>query len=335
MPLTDEGLIHIPGVMSRWVRLASGARAHYVTAGDAGPAVVLLHGGINGSCGTAGWRFMMPFLAQGGFRVYAPDLPGYGLSDTSPDHRPIYGEFSTLEFVEQFVDALCLDRFHLSGNSSGAGNTAEYVVNHPERVISFAFIASFNILEMLGLNEDGKARERFPSSYQGLPWDGRPETMRENMEGIILRKESITDELVEMRTGYANLQLESHKVAQEFNDKLKFTPWTVPDYYQKFNLRGRLERLTVPGIYLYGMDDVSAPVEAGYAEEDILTNVQLFYPKDCGHQGQSDQPDMFNQVFLEFFRDGKVSRKTADWAGVSTRRPENSALVEQSVGTRV
>jgi len=39
---------------------------------------------------------------------------------------------------------------------------------------------------------------------------------------------------------------------------------------------------------------------------------------------------MFNQVFLEFFRDGKVSGETADWAGVSKRRPELTHLVEQS-----
>jgi len=36
---------------------------------------------------------------------------------------------------------------------------------------------------------------------------------------------------------------------------------------------------------------------------------------------------MFNQVYLEFFRDGQVSRKSADWAGVSTRRPEIAAFV--------
>ena len=38
---------------------------------------------------------------------------------------------------------------------------------------------------------------------------------------------------------------------------------------------------------------------------------------------------MFNQAFHELFRDGKVSRATADWAGVSDRRPENPNLVEQ------
>ena len=69
MGLNDEGLIDVPGIASRWVRLANGARAHYSTAGDAGPAIVLLHGGIAGSSGLAGWRFMIPFLAQHGYRV--------------------------------------------------------------------------------------------------------------------------------------------------------------------------------------------------------------------------------------------------------------------------
>ena len=66
MALTDEGIIEVPGLASRWVRLASGAKAHYVTSGDKGPAVLLLHGGLPGSSGTAGWRFMAPFLGANG-----------------------------------------------------------------------------------------------------------------------------------------------------------------------------------------------------------------------------------------------------------------------------
>jgi hypothetical protein len=40
MGLTDEGIIEVPGMLSRWVRLGSGARAHYTTSGGTGPAVV-------------------------------------------------------------------------------------------------------------------------------------------------------------------------------------------------------------------------------------------------------------------------------------------------------
>jgi hypothetical protein len=85
-------------------------------------------------------------------------------------------------------------------------------------------------------------------------------------------------------------------------------------------------------IYMYGLCDVLSPVENGFQQEDAVPNVQFFYPDHCGHQGQTDQPDMFNQVFLEFFRDGKVSWETAKWAGVSRRRAINPNFVEEPAG---
>src|SRR4051812_42496542 len=53
--LTEEQEIKVPGLLSRFVRLQSGVKAHYSTSGEAGPAVVLLHGGIPGSSGSAGF----------------------------------------------------------------------------------------------------------------------------------------------------------------------------------------------------------------------------------------------------------------------------------------
>lgn len=74
MTLTDEGLAAIPGFASRWVRLPSGAKCRSMTAGDDGPAVVLLHGGLPDSSGLAGRRWMAPFLAANGFGVDCPDM---------------------------------------------------------------------------------------------------------------------------------------------------------------------------------------------------------------------------------------------------------------------
>jgi pimeloyl-ACP methyl ester carboxylesterase len=96
--------------------------------------------------------------------------------------------------------------------------------------------------------------------------------------------------------------------------------------------KGRFDKMTIPGIYLYGRQDVLIPVEGGYMQEDVLPNVQFFYPDETGHQGQTDQPDLFNQVFLEFFRDGKVSWETAQAAGISERRPPNPDLVAVPAG---
>src|ERR1700689_4298721 len=103
MGLTDEGIIDVPGMMSRWVRLGTGTKAHYMTSGESGPAVVLLHGGIVGSSGTAGWRFMAPFLGANGFRVYCPDQPAFGLTDGYQDvYKP--GQAGHVDFIEDFVN---------------------------------------------------------------------------------------------------------------------------------------------------------------------------------------------------------------------------------------
>jgi 2-hydroxy-6-oxonona-2,4-dienedioate hydrolase len=316
MALTDEGLIDVPGMMSRWVRLANGERAHYMTAGESGPAVVLLHGGIPGSSGLAGWRLLAPMLAEAGFRVYCPDQPGFGLSDPRPEYWPTYGPYSHADFLERFVEALCIDEFYLSGNSMGCINTAHYVVRYPHRVKKFILIAGpIGDLVSFGVT-DLKAP---------VGWDGTRETMRRMMNSIIHHHEEITDDLLEMRMRSADVHKESWIAWQRSTVRGE----VPPDIAVAMSTKNRLDRLEIPAVCLYGKNDLILPVEElGYRVEDALPNVQFFYPDDCGHQGQTDQPELFARVFIEFFRDGRVSRATAELAGVSTRRAENPDLVE-------
>ena len=321
MTLTEEGLVPVPGLLSRWVRLGNGALAHYMTAGESGPAVILLHGGIQGSSGSAGWRFMAPFLGQNGFRVYAPDQPGFGHADTDPQHHPVYGGVSHSDFVDAFATAVGLDRFHLAGNSMGADNTIQYVLDHPERVISFILIATMKVGD--NVPDDKQVGPKLTDMAQ---FDGTARSMGEMITPIMYRPSAVPQELLEMRAQAANRQKDSYEAGRKGRELLR----TDPVLNARFTTKDRFSKTAVPGVYLYGMDDVIAPVENAYNQEDTLPNIQFFYPAECGHQGQTDQPDMFNQVFLEFFRDGKVSRKTADWAGVSKRRPELPQYVEQA-----
>jgi len=315
MALTEEGIIEVEGMESRWVRLASGAKAHYMTSGTTGPAVLLLHGGLPGSSGTAGWRFMAPFLGANGFRVYCPDMPGFGLSDTREEYWPD-GLHSHVDFIHEFVTALTLDKFHISGNSMGCINSTNYIVAHPERILSFALIAG-DIGDVLpeGLRP---ARKVELTAY-----DGTEEGMRSMMSAIIYRGEAISDDLVEMRFAAADRNKQSHaRLWPSILEYARLQPWRDPNIGARLTTKNRLDKLTIPGIYLYGTEDVLIPVEWGYEQEKVLPSVQFFYPEECGHQGQTDRPDLFNPVFLEFFRDGQVSRRTADAAGVSKHRPE-------------
>ncbi len=70
----------LPGPWEHREAVVNGVRLHYVEAGR-GPLVVLLHGFPEfWYC----WRFQIPALARARYRVLAPDLRGYNLSDKPP-----------------------------------------------------------------------------------------------------------------------------------------------------------------------------------------------------------------------------------------------------------
>jgi pimeloyl-ACP methyl ester carboxylesterase len=331
--LTEEGIIHIPGLASRWVKLANGTKAHYVTSGDTGPAVILLHGGIVGSSGTAGWRFMAPFLGANGLRVYCPDQPGFGWSDTTELGQK-YAEMGTLghvQFVNDFADALCIDKFFVGGNSMGMGNTVQYTMAHPERVNGMILIAGGfgDVVDPARRVGPKDARWSPNPDYSQVPFDGTEQSMIDLMLGIIHKAGMVWPELATMRTNAAHRQAENTKLRQEAGARLR----DDSNMAQLTSTKHRFPEITVPGVYLYGLQDVLSPVENGFMQEDFgFNHIQFFYPDECGHQGQTDQPEMFNQVVLEFVRDSKVSWPTAEWAGVSRRIPIKSELVEAPAG---
>ncbi len=76
MPLSADDVDHLVGHYADVNRV----RLHYVDVGE-GPLVLLLHGFPQF---WYGWRHQIPALVNAGFRVVAPDMRGYNLSDKPP-----------------------------------------------------------------------------------------------------------------------------------------------------------------------------------------------------------------------------------------------------------
>ncbi len=332
--LTEENLVHTPGIASRFVRLGSGAKAHYMASGDTGPAVILLHGGAAGASSTLGWRHLPQFLGANGFRVYCPDLPGYGLTDPGPAGQE-YSKLGTIGeslFLNDFADALCLDTFFMGGQGTGMELIVQYVMAHPERVPGMLLIDGrlWGLVDIAKrvVTKDGKwasepGREPLPSDSP------EAERMASQMLGMTVNPSTVWPSLVTMRLKHAAFQAESFSLRQPANERIA----NDPNLQQLVSIKGRFDKLTIPAVYLFGLQDNNNPVENGFLQEDLgLENIQFFYIDECGHQGQNDQPEKFGQISLEFFRDGKVSWKTAEWVGVSRRTPINANLVEEPSG---
>jgi 2-hydroxy-6-oxonona-2,4-dienedioate hydrolase len=91
------------------------------------PVVILVHGLVISS------RYMVPtaeWLAST-YRVYAPDLPGYGESE-KPSHMLNLSELA--DSIVHWMDAVGIERATFLGNSLGCQKIVELALRHPDRI---------------------------------------------------------------------------------------------------------------------------------------------------------------------------------------------------------
>lgn len=117
---------------------------HFRRAGH-GPVVLLLHGGANDS---SDWTETMATFSKD-YRLYAPDLVGYGLSERK-DAGYSLSDFT--EAILAWMRMLDLDRVSMVGHSLGGRVCLEIALNHPDMVRKLILIdtAGFSRLTRLG-----------------------------------------------------------------------------------------------------------------------------------------------------------------------------------------
>lgn len=122
-----DARLRLHGVHSEFVTV-HGYRMHYLVGGSGRP-LVLVHG--LGSK-AADWANLIPQLIDGGHRVYALDLLGYGRSE-----RPSEASYSIADqasIVEGFLDSEHLPQVDLAGWSMGGWIAMRVALRHPERI---------------------------------------------------------------------------------------------------------------------------------------------------------------------------------------------------------
>ncbi|MBU0515540.1 MAG: alpha/beta fold hydrolase [Proteobacteria bacterium] len=100
-----------------------------------GRPLVLLHGYADTAYT---WHRVVPGLIAAGYRLVAPDLPGFGASafEIGFDYSPE----TMVRALMAMADHLGLDRFFVAGNSLGGGLTLLAALEFPERVTAAAVL---------------------------------------------------------------------------------------------------------------------------------------------------------------------------------------------------
>jgi pimeloyl-ACP methyl ester carboxylesterase/membrane protein DedA with SNARE-associated domain len=109
------------------------------------PNVILLHGSPSG--GGRDFAVFGPRLAEAGYTVYAPDLPGFGASMQRP---PDYSIKANARMVLAAMDDLNIERAHVVGWSLGGGAAIWMAELDPQRIASLTLMGSIGAQETEG-----------------------------------------------------------------------------------------------------------------------------------------------------------------------------------------
>ena len=243
----------IHGVRNRWVRV-DGHHIHYEVVGpENGEPLVLVHG-LGGRA--ENWRDLAPYFARAGYRVYFPDLIGFGQSDQPADFS--YSIRDQAELITHFLDALSLHQVDLGGWSMGGWIVQLVAASHPERVRRLVLFDSAG----LNIQPDWDTRLFAPvTSAQLTALDAllmpNPPAIPGFVAADILRVSRQTNWVV------------TRTLAQ------MFTRRDVTDTL--------LPQLQMPMLIEWGADDRIIPVAQGEKMHVLVPRSQIHIYANCGH----------------------------------------------------
>lgn len=250
-----------------------------------GRPVVLLHGGGMDAAAVS-WRETVPALA-GDYRVYAPDLPGYGTSDRVPaDATPDVHYY--VDVVDALLSELDLVETTLVGISKGGGIALGYTFAHPARVGRLCLVDSYGLGGDVPGGTLGAAYVKAPKLLEATWWLMRKSrrVTRASLESLLhpdnLTETFVDDACREIRregSGDAYVRFRRAEVG-----------WTG----LRTNFADRVADLPVPALFVHGQDDELVPPAYSKAAADAAPVADLFTLTDCGHWPPREHPEAFN-----------------------------------------
>ena len=268
---------------SRTVRLADGRRIGYAEYGDPqGASVLAIHG-------TPGSRFMFALTDKAarerGLRIFAPERPGYGLSD----FRRKDGLVEAAVDLRWLADAVGLRRFALIGVSGGGPYAVAAAASMAERVALLALISPvgpiaecqskirMSKLHRFIFTKIGRSRQSGAAFFWSLrhvvryapdlAYRGLMQRVAPADRSVLLRGEVKADIQTALREG-----LRPGIAGARQDLRLFCAPWGL-----------KLEEIDVPAIIWQGSDDTIVPPGAAYHLAETLPNCRLDVVQGGGH----------------------------------------------------
>lgn len=251
-------------------------RLWYTDSGGTGTPVIFLHA-ASGNCDS--WFYQVPVFTAAGYRCIAYDRRGWGRSELVPPATP---SADMSDDLHSLVTQLGLDRFHLVATAAGSITGLDYALTYPERVYSLVAACTIGGIE--------------DPSYLEVQHRLRPPDIQ-----------NLPVELREVGPSYRGLNPEGTRRWLDIEQTSRRAD--APDPRQALRQPisyTRLETMRIPVLMIAGQADLLSPPALMRLLAAPIPSCQFATVPEAGHAAFWEQPDIWNNLVLEFIRQYQV-----------------------------
>ncbi|MFC5409720.1 alpha/beta fold hydrolase [Larkinella bovis] len=235
----------------------------YIDEGQ-GDVLLLLHG-LFGAL--SNWDGVINTFADR-YRVVIPVMPIYEMPIREA------GLEGLVEFIEGFLAYKKLDNLTLLGNSLGGHVGLLFTLKHPDMVKRLVLTGSSGLFE----NSMG-------GSY---PKRGSYDYIAERVAYTFYDPKVATKELID----------EVFEITNSIPKCLRIV--AIAKSAQRNNVAKEIQRITVPTLLIWGLNDTITPPEVAQEFNRLIPNSELHFIDKCCHAPMMEHPDRFNSLLTDW-----------------------------------
>ncbi|MFH1643226.1 MAG: alpha/beta hydrolase [Patescibacteria group bacterium] len=245
-------------------------KVHVKVSGQGDP-ILILHG-----WGSYSWSWVkiQNILAENGFKVFVPDLPGFGESDAPTS---VWGVDDYSEFISALVKELNISQFFLLGHSFGGRISIKFVNKYTEKVKSLILVGSAGLKSKI----DPKTRIIYKISSFGKKVFSKKvfrslKKFAQNIFHFVLRHRDYVKASGIMR-----------EIIKKVLDE---------------DLLSELSKIKIKTLLVWGVKDKLVPIEDAYIFHKEISNSELKIFPNVGHSPHKEIQEEFSQTIIDFLK---------------------------------
>ncbi len=238
----------------------------------AGAPVLILHGWGGGS---ASWVKVSSLIAEKGFQVICPDLPGFGKSGEPKEPWNIE---QYLKFLGRLVEELNLKSFFLVGHSLGGGLALAFSARN-SRSVRMLVLCDAAVIRKERLDWRQSCAKKMALAkklFIKLPLAG----------GII----PLAQKIIYKIAGVQDYHKASPIMKKTFDNIIK-------EDLQKY-----AGLIKIPVLIVWGERDKSTPVEDAYVLQHLINGSRIEIIENVGHNSHRQAPVKIAETIMDFIK---------------------------------